>query len=107
MLLIKLFKWTMTFIFISFFCTVILSLSGYYQTFLQKQTILTNDAINAFEQDIKDGKDIDINNYIENNQKNYDNAISKTGRFISNKLNNLISGTIEKTLKIIIKAIEE
>ena len=74
MLLIKLFKWTMTFIFISFFCTVILSLSGYYQTFLQKQTILTNEAINAFEQDIKDGKDIDINNYIENNQKNRKNC---------------------------------
>lgn len=107
MLLIKIFKWITIIIFISFFCTVVLSLSGYYQTALQKKTILTNEAINSFENDIKEGKDIDINNYIEINQKNYDNAFTKSGRYISDKINNLISSGIEKTLKIIIKAIEE
>lgn len=107
MLFIKIFKCLTIIIFITFFCTVILSLSGYYQTTLQKKTILTNEAISNFENDIKEGKDIDINNYIEINQKNYDNALSKSGRYISNKINSFISSGIEKTLKIIIKAIEE
>ena len=106
MLFIKLFKYTIVIIFISFFCTVILSMSGYYQTTLQKKTILTNEAILSFENDIKEGKDIDVNNYIEQNQKNYDNAFTKGGRYISNKINNLISTGIEKTLKLIINAIE-
>lgn len=82
-------------------------MSGYYQTTLQKKTSLTNEAISAFENDIKNGKDIDINNYIEINQKNYDNAISKSGRYISNKINSIISGGLKKTLQIILKAIEE
>lgn len=107
MLLIKSFKLIVFVIFTSFFLTVILSLSGYYQTALQKKTILTNEAINQFENDIKEGKDIDINNYVELNQKNYDNAFSKSGRYISKKINKIVSDCIEKTLKIILKSIEE
>lgn len=107
MLLIKIFKVTTIIIFILFFCTMMLSLSGYYQSTLQRKTALTNEAINAFEQDIKAGKDIDINNYIEMNKKDYDNAFTESGRYISKKINNLISSGIEKSLKIIIKIIEE
>lgn len=107
MLLIKTFKLIIFVIFTSFFLTVILSLSGYYQTTLQKKTILTNEAIIKFENDIKDGKDIDINNYVELNQKNYDNVFSKSGRYISKKINKIVSDCIEKTLKIILKSIEE
>lgn len=107
MLNIKIFKLTLILILISFFCTVILSLSGYYQTSLQKKMILTNEAIESFENDVEQGKNIDINNYLDINKKNYDNNFSKSGRFISEKLNNIISSGIEKTLKIIVKAIEE
>jgi hypothetical protein len=81
-------------------------MSGYYQTTLQKKTVLTNEAIISFENDIKEGKDIDINNYIKYNQKNYDNALTKGGRYISSKISNLVSSGIEKTLKLIIQAIE-
>lgn len=69
--------------------------------------ILTNEAIESFENDVEQGKNIDINNYLDINKKNYDNNFSKSGRFISEKLNNIISSGIEKTLKIIVKAIEE
>jgi len=107
MLNIKLFKFVCFITFLSFFVTVILSVSGYYQTELQKKTTLTNEAIKNFEKDIKEGKDIDINDYVNINKKNYDNNFTKSGRYISNKLNNLISLGIEKTLKIIIKSIED
>lgn len=104
---IKIFKFILVIVFISFFCTVVLSLSGYYQTTLQKQTILTNEAINMFENDLKEGKDIDINNYIEINKKDYDNAFSQGGRYISSKINKIVSTGISKALKLVISAIEE
>lgn len=69
--------------------------------------VLTNEAIDNFEKDVQEGKNIDINDYLDMNKKNYDNNFSKGGRYISEKLNNLISSGIEKTLKIIIKAIED
>lgn len=103
----KFIKLFIAIIFISFFGTVILSVSGYYQTELQKRTTLTEEAIENFERDIEEGKDIDITNYLENQKKNYDNRFSKSGRDLSNKLNKWVSNGIKKTLKIIIKAIEE
>ena len=97
----------MIIIFIFFSITLLLSVSGYYQTELRKQMILTQDAIDSFERDVAEGKNIDINNYLEMNKKNYDNRFSKSGRYLSKKLNEIISKGIKKTLKIIAKAIEE
>lgn len=91
----------------SFVITMILSTNGFYQSELKKKTVLTNEAIKLFENDIKTGKDIDINNYLDLKKKNYDNNFSKSGRYISKKVNKIISFGMEKTLKIIIKAIEE
>ena len=107
MINIKILKFTFVLILISFFCTLLLSVSGYYQTELQERMILTQEAINAFEKDVKNGKDIDINNYLDIKQKNYDNKFTKSGRYLSKKLNNFISEGLKKTLKIITKAIEE
>jgi len=104
---IKISKVIIYLIFFLFFCTILLSLSGYYQTELQKKMILTNEEISNFENDIKEGKEIDINNYLEINRKDYDNNFSKSGRYVSQKINNIISEGIKKTLKIILKAIEE
>ncbi len=92
---------------IIFFGTVLLSVSGYYQTELQKKMILTQEAIDNFERDVKMGKDVNINNYLDIKEKNYDNNFTRSGRFLSKKINNLISSSIKKTLKIITKAIEE
>lgn len=103
----KIFKYLIFLILFLFFCTVLLSVSGYYQTELQKKTTLTNEAIETFENDLKEGKEIDINNYLTLNEKDYDNNFSKVGRYLSKKINEFISTGIEKTLKIIIKAIEE
>lgn len=41
------------------------------------------------------------------NKKDYDNNFSKSGRIISKKINEIISNGLTKTLKIILKAIEE
>lgn len=91
----------------SFFITIIFSMSGYYQSSLQKKMILTNEAIEMFENDVKNGKEIDVNNYVLINKKNYDNKFTRFGRTISKNTEKFFSKIISKTLKIVLKAIEE
>ena len=67
------------------------SSSGYYEYELNKKTNLTNDAILKFEQDIKDGKEIDINNYVVQDNKDYSNKFSNAGISLSNKIKKIFS----------------
>lgn len=64
--------------------------TGYYEFEQHNKKVLTEEKIKEFEQDIKDGKNIDLNNYIENNETNYESKISKLG--------NQLSKNIEKTV---------
>lgn len=74
-----------------FFAMFFSSSSGYYEYELNKKTNLTNDAIIKFEQDIKDGKQIDVNNYIVSENKDYSNNFSNAGLKLSNKIKKIFS----------------
>ena len=71
---------------LSFMFLIIASQSGYHEYELSKRRQLTDEAIEKFEQDVKDGKDIDINNYVVNEKKDYNNAVSNFGNEFSNKV---------------------
>ncbi len=60
--------------------------SGYYETEERKKMTLTEEQIERFEQDVADGKQVDIENYLKLNERNYDNSISSTTLQISNKI---------------------
>ena len=79
-------------------------MTGYYQYTESKKTTLTEDAIKRFEQDIKDGKQIDAKNYLEE-QADYNNALSSLGMKVSrliekgfNKAMNGVFNEISKTI---------
>lgn len=86
--IIKLFLLIILFAFFAMFFS---SSSGYYEYELNKKTSLTNDAILKFEQDIKDGKEIDIDNYIVEENKDYSNNFSNVGLKLSNKIKEIFS----------------
>ena len=85
---LKLVGFTILIIFLVMFFT---SSSGYYEYELNKKTNLTQEAILEFEQDVKDGKEIDINDYLVEEEKDYSNTFSNVGVSLSNKI-----GTIFK-----------
>lgn len=64
-----------------------------YFNFDHNSSILTDEAMQSFEKDIKDGKEIDINNYFAV-EKNYDNKLSRGGlklsNFIAKKFNKVV-----------------
>ena len=78
-----------------------LYLSSYNTSYSENKNILTEDAIKRFEKDLKEGKKINVNNYIEK-EKNYNNKVST----YTLKLSNLIDKCINKSLKLVLKYLE-
>ena len=78
-----------------------LYLSSYNTSYYENKNILTEDAIKRFEKDLKEGKKINVNNYIEK-EKNYNNNVST----YTLKLSNLIDKCINKSLRLVLKYLE-
>ena len=100
----------MKFIFISlfvFFLIIYFSGSGtYYENQLHKRTLFTEEQIKKFEQDVADGKNVSVEDYINEPVKNYGNKTSSAGLFLSKGISNYIKKGLEKTFKMISKFIE-
>ena len=68
--------------------------SNYYDYDTVQKTRLTEEQIEIFEEDVKNGKAVDVEDYLKINEKNYDNAISRATLTISNT----ISKSFDKAL---------
>ena len=63
--------------------------NGYFSYSNYRKSEITEEGIKRFESDIKEGKAIDVESYIEK-EKDYSNSISRLSLDISNRLGNLI-----------------
>ncbi len=74
-----------------FFVLYFLQLSGYGEYQQNKKNMLTEKEIEAYETDIKEGKDVTIKDYLNKDKANYENNISRLGLdlsyFIENAFN--------------------
>ena len=94
-------------IFIIFLIMVFSSSGGYYEYELNKKSTLTQEAIKAFEQDVREGKEIDINDYLVNESKDYSNSFSKVGLNLSNKIGKLFSEGVKFIFNSVGKLVDE
>ena len=78
-----------------------LYLSSLNTNYYSNKNVLTEEAIKNYGKDLKEGKKIDINNYIEK-EKNYNNHVSSS--FL--KMSKLIDKCINKSLKLVIKYLD-
>ncbi len=84
------------------FCMVYFSgKTGYYETNLQKNTLLTSDAIKDFEKDIADGKAVDIKDYIKADINDYRNSYSNLGFTISKTIDAILTDGVGKITKFL------
>jgi hypothetical protein len=74
--------------------------SGYYDYRLHRRTELTQEQIKRFEEDIKAGKPIDVEEYLNIDLKNYNNSISRAGSSFSKFTSKYIKKGIEKIFEI-------
>jgi len=65
--------------------------SGYYDVKVGKKATLTEEKLEEFEQDVKDGKEIDIKEYIEEDTIDYSNSVSRFGQTLGSSIDKFMS----------------
>ena len=79
-----------------------MNLIGYYDV-ARNRTILTEEQIEKFETDVKEGNYIDLNDYLEIEKKDYDNSFSNISLNISNGIDSFLNKGLKTTLKALEK----
>ena len=90
-------------LFVIFIIIYFSSTNGYYEIENNSKKVFTEEKIKQFEEDVKLGKKIDVNNYLNNEEKNYSNKITLLGDKTSYLITNSFTILIEKSLNFINK----
>lgn len=102
----KIFNTIVFVLFTIYLAFYIASISGYYEYQKSEENKMTEEKMKEFEEDIKNGKKVDIKDYLVSDEKNYDNKVTEIGNALSNFINDGITNSLEQTFKIVEKIIE-
>ena len=83
---------------ISFIVLYFSKSSGYYEYTTHRQVALNESQIEKFEKDIKDGKNVNVEEYAKLGEANYSNFASNAGNTISECLKDIVVGGIDGTI---------
>ena len=75
--------------------------TGYYDYKIQKKTALTEEQIKKFEEDVKKGKEVDINDYIVNDKIDYSNSLTNSVYKVSVSTNKILKKSIESVFGLL------
>ena len=103
----KIYKFIFWLFFMSFLVIYFSELTGYYEYQNYQKTALTEEQIKKFEEDVKNGNKVDINEYLVVNNKKYNNTLSKLASKLSDGISKLVNSGVEYTFKYISKLIDE
>lgn len=93
----SIFKFILLCFIICFLVILFAGKTGYYEKKLRDNSILTEEQIKKFEEDLKNGKNVDISNYVINKNKDYTTKLTSDVYSVSLKLEK----TIDKIVKFI------
>lgn len=92
---------TLTIMIIIFSALYIAMESGYYDTKLGMRVELTEEKIKEFENDIKNGKEIDVKDYLKEDFKDYSNKVSRAGMGVAGSTEKFMTKGIMEIFKFI------
>lgn len=84
-------------LFILYLCVYAIGKNGFVERKYSNRTLYTEEQIHKFEKDVENGKEIDINQYLSNENIDYANSVSKLGEKVS-KLINVGASKLDKIL---------
>ena len=90
-------------IFIIFVSLSIAYESGYYEANISRKSKITQEKIEEFERDVKEGKEVDLKDYIDNDYVDYSSKVSKIGSKISNSIDNFMESGLSNFFDVISK----
>lgn len=103
----NIFKIILLLLFIIFITLFFASYTGYYDYENRKTKELTEKQMKKFEEDIKNGVNLDLENYLVKPKNDYQNILSKIGSKTSKTFSNIISGSVNYTFDFLVKFVEQ
>ena len=103
----RLFKFLFYVFFLVFLVVYFSEITGYYEYQNYKKKALTEEQIKKFESDVKNGSNIDINDYLIIENYNYNNKLSKAASKFSDGISKVVKGAVERVFKFISKVVDE
>ncbi len=103
----KIFKFVFFLLLLIYLTLYFTGIAGYYEYKNYKKMTLTNEQIEKFEEDVKSGKEVNVEDYITKEKKDYNNKISDAGKKVSFTISNTLSKLLTSTFKHISKFITE
>ena len=103
----KIFKFLIVFLFIIYITIYVSQLTGYYEFKNYQKTILTKEQIEKFENDVKNGKNVKLNDYVVNTNKHYQTRLSKIGYDLSELISKAVNKGINSSFDFLIKLVDE
>lgn len=100
------FKYIFILLFIAFLTLYLSQATGYYEYENHQKNALTEEQIKQFEKDVKEGKNIKIEDYIEKTHVDYGNKASDIGNQFSKTVNKGVKKGIEAFFGALNKLIE-
>lgn len=65
--------------------------SGYYETKSSNKAVLTKEAMEKFENDLSNGRLVDVKDYLQQEHTDYSNKVTKIGNKISTSMSDFIT----------------
>lgn len=103
----KIYKFIFWSFFMSFLVIYFSELTGYYEYQNYQKASLTEEQIKKFEEDVKNGNEVDIKDYLVVDNKKYNNTLSKLASKLSDGISKIVNSGVEYTFKHISKFIDE
>ena len=94
---------TILFILFIVYISLFIAESGYYEKQTYEKTILTEENIRKFEEDVKNNKEINIEDYTTSENKDYSCLASNAGDNFSNFVEKLFTEELGKVGKVLKK----
>ena len=91
---------------LTFLFSYFLEKSGYYEYNLKNKKDLTENAIQEFEEAVKKGEKIDLNNYLKETSIDYSNSLTRNTSQANLKLNEYLKKIITGSFEILAKFIK-
>lgn len=103
----KIFKYIFLMFLFSFSVIYFSELTGYYEYQNHQKAVMTEEQIRKFEDDVSNGKEVDIKDYIDIEQTTFDNKFTKLTSKFSDGISYIVQGGVNQTFKFLAKMMEE
>ena len=101
----RFFKFLIMMLIFVFLCSYFVEVGGYYEYHLSYKKRMTEEQMKRFESDIREGKNVDMNDYLDSNVNDYSNLLTDKTSDINLKLNEYLKNFFSNVFKVLEKLV--